>query len=104
MKVQRSVSQSDVHGNNGRRVRPTIVGNPSTTKLKRCASLPAQKRQIIVNTNVDVKNLKAQLESSVESLGELKNNHEILHVTMMIGQQFFVIFFFCSFLLFIFCA
>lgn len=80
LKVQRSASQSDVHGSNTRRLRPTTIGN-QTTKLKRCASLPAQKRQIIVTTNVDVKNLKTQLESSVESLG--KSMKFSVHVTFL---------------------
>lgn len=85
LKVQRSVSQSDMHGTtNVRRIRNSHIGNGggggcvggigsanSGTKLKRCASLPAQKqRQTIIAANNETRNLKTQLESSVESLGK----------------------------------
>lgn len=86
LKVQRSASQSDMHGTtNVRRIRAPNAGTGgggggggigvgsanSGTKLKRCASLPAQKqRHTIIAANNETRNLKTQLESSVESLGE----------------------------------
>lgn len=76
IQVQRSVSQSDMHDSSGRRgVRLSNTNTTSSdatvhsgTKLKRCASLPAQKQQNIPFA----KDLKTQRESSVESLGKLK--------------------------------
>lgn len=59
--VQRSASQSDIPGTHRR-----IRSSPGGTKLKRCASLPAQKHRIVPE---DKRHLKTQLESSVESLG-----------------------------------
>ncbi|KAJ6648175.1 Ninein-like protein [Pseudolycoriella hygida] len=58
-KVQRSSSHSDIHGSKRRR---PVTG----TKLKRCASLPAQKPK-----KDDKPQLQTQRESSVESLGNL---------------------------------
>lgn len=83
LKVQRSASQSDMHGtNNVRRIRAPnagsgggggVVGANGGSKLKRCASLPAQKqRQTMIAANNETRNLKTQLESSVESLGKWK--------------------------------
>lgn len=71
-----------MHGTtNIRRIRAPNVGNGGGggggvganggTKLKRCASLPAQKqRQTMIAANNETRNLKTQLESSVESLGK----------------------------------
>ncbi|XP_037048251.1 ninein isoform X4 [Bradysia coprophila] len=59
LKVQRSSSHSDIHGSKRRR---PLTG----TKLKRCASLPAQKPK-----KDERAQLQTQLESSVESLGNL---------------------------------
>lgn len=77
VKVQRSVSQGDMHDTNGRRVRSTITCTATNngTKLKRCASLPAQKRPIPLLSTKETENLKLQLESSVESLGEYYHMH-----------------------------
>lgn len=61
---------------NGRRIRSSnaIAACSATnngTKLKRCASLPAQKqRSVPYMSSKETANLKLQLESSVESLGE----------------------------------
>ncbi|XP_055375665.1 blastoderm-specific protein 25D isoform X1 [Condylostylus longicornis] len=91
-RVQRSSSHSDMHNSNGTgrsRRRPTTTTN---TKLKRCASLPAQKRNFHAKTyakdqqqkqtqhqtkseheiksDPDIKEQK-QLTSSVESLGNI---------------------------------
>lgn len=72
LQVQRSASQSDMHGTtNNRRLRPLPVTGTAGTKLKRCASLPAQKQRNVVITQNENHNLKTQLESSVESLGML---------------------------------
>lgn len=73
--VQRSVSQSDMHATNARCIRTsninaTLASNNNGTKLKRCASLPAQKRSVPHVNSKDIKNLKTQLESSAESLGK----------------------------------
>lgn len=74
--VQRSVSQGDMNDANGRRIRSSnaIAACSATnngTKLKRCASLPAQKqRSVPYMSSKETENLKLQLESSVESLGE----------------------------------
>lgn len=65
-----------MHDSNGRRgVRLSNTNTTSSdatvhsgTKLKRCASLPAQKQQNIAFA----KDLKTQRESSVESLGKLR--------------------------------
>lgn len=76
LQVQRSVSQGDMNDANGRRIRSstTTVACSATnngTKLKRCASLPAQKqRSVPYMSSKETENLKLQLESSVESLGE----------------------------------
>lgn len=74
LQVQRSVSQGDMNDTNGRRVRSTAVACSATnngTKLKRCASLPAQKqRSVPYMSSKETENLKLQLESSVESLGK----------------------------------
>lgn len=61
-----------MHDTNGRRVRSTVTctANNNGTKLKRCASLPAQKRNVPYMSSKETENLKLQLESSVESLGE----------------------------------
>lgn len=81
LKVQRSVSQSDMHGTtNVRRIRAPHGGGGGGgggvnggSKLKRCASLPAQKqRQTTIAANSDTRTLKTQLESSAESLGKCK--------------------------------
>ncbi|XP_031631697.1 blastoderm-specific protein 25D isoform X2 [Contarinia nasturtii] len=70
-KVQRSVSQGDMHDNGRRNVRSIVSSaNNNGTKLKRCASLPAQKRNVPYISRKDTENLKLQLESSVESLDE----------------------------------
>ncbi|XP_055309722.1 blastoderm-specific protein 25D isoform X2 [Sitodiplosis mosellana] len=71
-KVQRSVSQGDMHDTNGRRVRSSVSCSASNnvTKLKRCASLPAQKRNVPYMSSKETENLKLQLEGSVESLDE----------------------------------
>lgn len=78
MQVQRSVSQSDMHDSNGRQTRQTNesrltaeVSIYSGTKLKRCASLPAQQHPRNAYAK-DTPNLKTQRESSVESLGKLR--------------------------------
>lgn len=74
-KVQRSASQSDLHGT---RRRPPV----GSSKLKRCASLPAQKnsRQIEKNNQLGKVNASIEtnvlttcqkLDSSVDSLGKL---------------------------------
>lgn len=64
--VQRSSSQSEIHGIARRR--PT-----SGSKLKRCASLPAQKRRTREQMQKQQESIaKNQLASSVESLGKLK--------------------------------
>lgn len=59
---------------NGRRFRTSAIACSATnngTKLKRCASLPAQKqRSVPYMSSKATENLKLQLESSVESLGE----------------------------------
>lgn len=68
-KVQRSVSQSDLHGTKRRRP----VGS---TKLKRCASFPAQNNSKMEgrlqsscsSSNSHDKNLPSQ-QSSIDSLG-----------------------------------
>lgn len=72
--VQRSVSQSDMHDSNAKCIRTsninsTLASNINGTKLKRCASLPAQRRSVLYVNSKDIKNLKTQLESSAESLG-----------------------------------
>lgn len=61
-----------MHDTNGRRVRASVTCTATNngTKLKRCASLPAQKRPVPCMSVKDKENLKLQLESSVESLGE----------------------------------
>lgn len=61
-----------MHNTNGRRLRSTIayLAKNNGTKLKRCASLPAQKRNVPYMSSKETENLKLQLESSVESLGE----------------------------------
>lgn len=61
-----------MHDTNGRRVRSSVSCSASNngTKLKRCASLPAQKRNVPYMSSKEKENLKLQLESSVESLGE----------------------------------
>lgn len=61
-----------MHDTNGRRVRSSVTctANNNGTKLKRCASLPAQKRNVPYMSSKETENLKLQLESSVESLGE----------------------------------
>lgn len=56
-KVQRSVSQSDVHG--AKRRRPMYA-----SKLKRCASLPSHK------TRIEVKLRQQQLQQELEGNGE----------------------------------
>lgn len=61
-----------MHDSNARRIR-TLATSNNGTKLKRCASLPAQKRTVPYVNSKDLKNLKTQLESSAESLG--KNLH-----------------------------
>lgn len=70
--MQRSVSQGDMHDTNGKHIRTSVTSNASNngTKLKRCASLPAQKRNVPYMNSREKENLKLQLESSVESLGE----------------------------------
>lgn len=73
--VQRSVSQSDMHAPNARCIpasnkNSTLASNNNGTKLKRCASLPAQRRSVPYINSKDIKNLKTQLESSAESFGK----------------------------------
>lgn len=79
IQVQRSVSQGDMNDASGRRIRSSNIvaaaaacsATNNGTKLKRCASLPAQKqRSVPYMSSKETENLKLQLESSVESLGE----------------------------------
>lgn len=87
--MQRSVSQSDMHAPNARCIRAsninsTSASNDNGTKLKRCASLPAQRRSVPYVNSKDIKNLKTQLESSAESLGKfviaftMSNSYNVL--------------------------
>lgn len=66
IKVHRSASQVDVK----RRRQP----KPNSSKLKRCASLPARRNMarefVRIRGSSPNKHVKAQLDSSVESLGK----------------------------------
>lgn len=73
IKVHRSASQTDVKR---RRQPQTNSGiNNSSTKLKRCASLPARRNMarefVRIRGSSPNKHVKAQLDSSVESLGKI---------------------------------
>ncbi|XP_037903947.1 blastoderm-specific protein 25D isoform X2 [Hermetia illucens] len=73
-KVQRSSSQSEIHGIARRR--PT-----SGSKLKRCASLPAQKRRTREQMQKQQESIaKNQLASSVESLDFENLSHTLFEI------------------------
>lgn len=75
-----------MHGGGQRRMRPSSGGG---TKLKRCASLPAQQKQRVAVD--DKRQLKTQLESSVESLGTC-----LFVIASIYGPHSFIYFFlFC---------
>ena len=69
--VQRSVSQSDVHG--GKRRRPL-----QATKLKRCASLPSHKASRL---EIKVRQNKLELELNEDSMDESDNAVKISSLT-----------------------
>ncbi|XP_037048252.1 blastoderm-specific protein 25D isoform X5 [Bradysia coprophila] len=74
LKVQRSSSHSDIHGSKRRR---PLTG----TKLKRCASLPAQKPK-----KDERAQLQTQLESSVESLDKWSAESTAVPCTVIIDM------------------
>lgn len=84
----------DSNGRHKRQINTNTIANSevsiySGTKLKRCASLPAQKQPNAYAK--DMPNLKTQRESSVESLGKL---YEIEHHLLFIGtfRSYFLLF------------
>lgn len=85
-----------MHDTNGRRmVRSSVSSSVSNNgiKLKRCASLPAQKRNVPYMSSKETENLKLQLESSVESLGEyitLRCLYEIFLLNLSGALHFFI--------------
>ncbi|XP_055375666.1 blastoderm-specific protein 25D isoform X2 [Condylostylus longicornis] len=75
-RVQRSSSHSDMHNSNGTgrsRRRPTTTTN---TKLKRCASLPAQKRNFHAKTYAKDQQQK-QTQHQTKSEHEIKSDPDI---------------------------
>lgn len=70
-KVQRSASQSDLHGT---RRRPPV----GSSKLKRCASLPAQKNPRQIEKNNQLGKVKASIETSVLGVQKLDSSIDSL--------------------------
>uniref|UniRef100_A0A182JW17 EF-hand domain-containing protein n=1 Tax=Anopheles christyi TaxID=43041 RepID=A0A182JW17_9DIPT len=70
-KVQRSASQSDIHGS--KRRRPVVVGGTGVNRLKRCASLPTHRQRPTVvegKRNTTTVTIREQLHMDEERIDQ----------------------------------